>query len=145
MKIGRFEYLINDIGNTIIRDNIKLIRYTKTPGDVEESYLINDYQFYIKFKDGYECVFDFYDQISYVVVHNEEMTKERFRIHTIENLKRFMKVNFITQEELARRVGCTRQTISRIINMERDLTLGMIYDISKALRIAPQTLIYHQF
>lgn len=58
------------------------------------------------------------------------------------NIKQLIKNASITQVELAKRLGITQQTVSQMINKEKDaLTLGYLRKISAATNIPLSVLI----
>lgn len=129
-----------------IIDHIKHIDPFIQEDDVEEVTMINEYDMFVKFKDGRKYIYDTYrGGFSGFYPENYELTDEEWGRSFKTRLRKIMDRNMITQEELAERLGLSRRTINRYVNGETVPTALMLNKISRALKCPLDEFFYKEY
>lgn len=117
-----------------------------TEDDVLEATMINEYDILFKFKNGNNVLYDSFEHtFRHVRQNEEELTEETHKKEFSSNLRKMMNRKFIDQEELARRVGTTQQTISNYITGNTMPSFSMIIKLAKALNCNTDDFYYKIF
>ena len=130
----------------LIRNYLPYVDPFATEDDLEDIRYINEYEVYIKFKNGEKYLYDTVQHSYrgfYPDGHNlsDEEWKRSFKLR----LYNLMRQRFITQEELAERVGTSQVMISRYINGRCVPGVVMAAKIARALGCSVEDLLYKEY
>lgn len=129
-----------------ILDHIKHIDPFIQEEDIHEVSMINEYDMFVKFKDGRKYIYDtFRGSFSGFYPENYELTDEEWNRSFKTRLRRIMDRNYITQEELAGRLDVSRRTINRYVNGETIPSALMLKKISLALDCPLDEFFYKEY
>lgn len=127
-------------------DHIKHIDPFIQEDDIEEVSMINEYDMFVKFKDGRKYIYDTYQgSFSGFYPENHELTDAEWNRSFKTRLRRIMNRNDITQEELADRLNVSRRTITRYVNGETIPSSLMLKKISLALDCPLDEFFYKEY
>lgn len=102
--------------------------------DIEELSFINEFDLFVKFKDGRKYIYDTYHKnFSGFYPESHELTDEEWYRSFKIRLRKIMNRNNVTQDELADNLNLSRRTISRYVNGETIPDALMLKKISLAL------------
>lgn len=114
--------------------------------DMEELFMINDFDLFMKFKNGKKAVFDTFEYTSTAMRYGtNDLTDEQYKKEFSVILRKLMRRRFVSQEELAKRVGTTQQMISRYVNGDSFPSFPMMIKLAKALRCTVDDFYYKYF
>ena len=104
--------------------------------DVIDIREVNDWDILIEFANGTRCLIDKLSGFHKNVIHNniDELSEEYENKEFAYRLRTIMSSRFITQEELAERVGTSQVMISRYVSGKSMPSISMGRKIAKALR-----------
>lgn len=93
-----------------------------------ESYMyISPYDIFIKFKNGHKCIYEELENyLRPVNFKNNFLTEEEFKKEFAYRLRTYMDRHYITQEEMAQKIGTSQTMLYRYCN---GLVLPSIYKI----------------
>jgi len=101
-----------------------------TEDDVEDIIELNEWDLLIVLKDGRKILYDRFTKYHRVLSYNAEELSDEQEIREFKtNLRNMMNRKFISQDELASRIGSSQQMVSRYISgdaMPNSLTLRKI-------------------
>ena len=55
-----------------------------------------------------------------------------------QTLKKLRKASNFSQEELAEKLGCSREFVSRIENSHENISLKMLFQLSEVFNVSPK-------
>lgn len=114
--------------------------------DMEELFMINDFDLFMKFKDGRKTVFDTFEYTFTAMRYGtNDLTDEQYKKEFSVILRKMMKRRFISQGELAERVGTSQQMISRYTNGDSMPSFPMMIKLAKALRCTVDDFYYKYY
>lgn len=113
--------------------------------NIIEHYEINEWELFVRLKNGDQFIYDsFYNVIKFDSYGHELTDEEEFKEFK-RNLKKMMDRRFMTQEELADKIGIDRKTINRYINGKRIPDAIVLRKIAKALNCSVIDFYYRHF
>lgn len=128
--------------NSFLYKQLKMSYPFVNDDDVEEAFVINEWDLLIKFKDGRKIIYDsFYDAIKGVREKDDLSDEEICKIFS-QKLKIWMNRRYLTQEELAERLGTSQQMISRYMTGDSMPSYLMLKKIAKVLKCRVDDLYY---
>lgn len=114
--------------------------------DIEEAYMANEYDLFVKFKDGRKYMYDTYhNTFSGFYPDNHQLSDEEWNKSFKIRLRKIMSRKQTTQEELADRLDVSRRTINRYINGQSIPSSLMLKKISLALDCDINEFFYKEF
>ncbi len=104
--------------------------------DVKEIREVNDWDILVEFTNGTRCLIDKHSGYHKNVIHNDinELSEEYENKEFAYRLRTIMCHRFVTQEELAERIGTSQVMISRYVSGKSIPSLSVARKIAKALR-----------
>lgn len=114
--------------------------------DIAETYMINEFDLFVKFKDGRKYIYDTYHKyFSGFYPENHELTDEEWSRSFKTRLRKIMSRNKITQDELSERLDLSRRTINRYVNGETIPDALTLKKISLALGCPLDEFFYKEY
>lgn len=114
--------------------------------DIDEARMVNDYDLFVKLKDGRKYIYDTYrNYFSGFYPDNYELTDDEWNRSFKTRLQKIMDRRQIKQEELADRLGISRATISRYINGRSIPSSLMLKKISLVLDCPLDEFFYKEY
>ncbi len=114
--------------------------------DLDEYFWVNDFKVFLRFKNGkryfYNAYTNTYRQIFY---KDDNLTEEEWMFEFKTNLREMMESKFMSQKELADKVGVAQVTISNYVRGERMPTFYMMKKLVKALGCRIEDLDYTHY
>lgn len=116
------------------------------PEDVHEAYFVNNFDLFVRFKDGRKFMYDTYhDYFSGFYPEGYMLSDEELRRSFNKRLRQNMSRNKVSQEELARCIGVSERTISRYVNDETIPDALTLKKISLALNCDMNDFFYEEY
>lgn len=114
--------------------------------DIQEATMVNEYDLFVKFKDGRKYIYDTYhNTFSGFYPDNHQLTDDEWNRSFKTRLRKMLSRKNVTQEELADRLGISRVTINRYINGQTIPSSLMLKKISLALDCDINEFFYKEF
>lgn len=114
--------------------------------DIEEAYMINDWDLFIRLRDGRKYMYDtHYNTFSGFYPDNHQLSDEEWNRSFKIRLQKMMDRRNIKQDELANLLNISSRTISRYINGETIPSSLMLKKISLALGCDMNEFFYKEF
>lgn len=118
-----------------------------TQDDVLEVRELNEWDLLIEFKDGRKMIYDrftnYHKHVFYDNVH--ELTDAQEKKGFSYRLRTMMKRKWISQEEMAERIGVTQTMISRYINGQALPSVLVVRKIAKVLDCSMDDFFYKDY
>ena len=107
---------------------------------------IDDWDLFIMFDDGVKYIYDIQTESSRSYTYNlNTITEEQWKFEFKEKLERRLAHMYISQEELADRVGTTQPMISKYINGDAMPGLYMFHKIVDAIGCDDRDLLFQDY
>ena len=117
-----------------------------TEDDVEESYMVNEYDLFIKFKDGRKYMYDtFRDTFCGFYPSGHILSDDEWHVGFRKRLRKMLERKGMTQEELADCLNVSRVTINRYINGQTVPSGLMLKKISLLLNCDINDFFYKEY
>ena len=129
-----------------ILNHIKHINPRLEAKDIEEAYMVNDYDLFVKLKNGDKYLYDtFTNYFSGFYPEDYELTDDDWLMSFKTKLRKIMYHKRISQDELADCLNVSRRTISRYINGETIPDALTFKKISLALNCDMNDFFYKEY
>lgn len=114
--------------------------------DIVKVLWIDDWDLFIMFDDGVKYIYDIQTESSRSYTYNlNTITEEQWKFEFKEKLERRLAHMYISQEELADRVGTTQPMISKYINGDAMPGLYMFHKIVDAIGCDDRDLLFQDY
>ena len=122
----------------------KMRRYLEA--NIEEYEAISKWELFVRLSTGEKLIFDaLYNTVRFVRYEDDNLTYEQKVKEFARNLRKFLGYNFMTQEELADKVGISRVMMNKYMNGKAVPNAILANDIAKVLKCSVQELYYRHF
>lgn len=114
--------------NYVMNNNPYLIE-----DEIEEVRALNSHDLLVKFKNGRQDIFDTFANTSRRIDHDQPLSDEHRRLVFKRRLQSMMNRKWVTQDELAKRIGTSQQMISRYLTGQSIPSAITLKKIAEAL------------
>lgn len=122
----------------------KMRRYLEV--NIVEYEAISKWELFVRLSTGEKLIFDaLYNTVRFIRYENDKLTDEQELKEFTRNLKKFMGYKFMTQEELADKVGVSRVMMNKYMNGKAIPNAMMLNKLAKALDCSTQDFFYRHF
>lgn len=101
--------------------------------EIEEVRALNSHDLLVKFRNGKQDIFDTFANTSHRIDHDQPFDDEHRRLVLKRRLQSMMNRRWVTQNELAKRIGTTQQMISRYLTGQSIPSAITLKKIAEAL------------
>ena len=121
----------------------KMKRYLEQ--NIVECYEISNWELFIRLRSGESFIYDgFYNRVIFDH-YDDELTDEQETREFAKNLRKLLDHNFMTQDQLAMKIGVDRKTINRYVNGVRLPDGITLRKMSRALKCSIDDFFYKKF
>jgi len=115
--------------------------------EIEEVVRLNQWDLMFIFKDGRKIVYDTFTNYHRYVFYDDikELSKEQEKIEFARKLRSIMQRKWITQDQLAERLGTSQTMISHYMTGRCIPTATTLRDIAKILNCSMDEFFYDDF
>lgn len=109
-------------------------------------YSLNEWDLFIELKNGDKFIYDsFNNTVNFNLYENGELTEEQEIKEFTKNLRKLLARKYMTQEELAERIGVSRITINRYMNGKQFPDAMVLRKMSKVLNCSIEDFFYKDY
>lgn len=113
--------------------------------NIVECYDINNWELFIRLKNGDKFVYDSFHNIVTFDRYDNELTDEEETREFAKNLRKLLDHNFMTQDQLATKIGVDRKTINRYVNGVRLPDGITLRKMARALKCSIDDFFYKKY
>lgn len=113
--------------------------------NIIEHYMLNEWELVIRLRNGDRFVYDSFCNIVRFDSYGDKLTDEEELKEFKRNLKKMLDRRFMTQEDLANKIGVDRVTVNRYLNGKRIPDAIVLVKIAKALDCSVIDFYYRHF
>jgi DNA-binding XRE family transcriptional regulator len=114
--------------------------------NVTTYHAISNWDLFVELKNGDRFIYDsFSNTVIFDLYETDELTDEQELKEFARNLKKMIRRSFITQEELADRIGVNRVSINRYLNGKQIPDSMTLHKIAKALNCSTEDFFYRKY
>ena len=114
--------------------------------DVEDARMVNDFDLFVKLKDGRKYVYDTLNGYFRFVTETEgRKSRERLAKELSNRLRILMSRRHMTQDDLADLLGVSRKTISRYVNGDTIPDFITMQEISTILKYPLDEFLFKEY
>ena len=109
-------------------------------------YAVNKWDLFVLLKNGDKFIYDsFSNTVEFDLYENDELTRDQKIKEFTRNLKKILDRNFMTQEELANRIGVSRITINRYATGKQVPDYLTLSEMARILKCSVDDFYYKKY